>query len=159
MVDKVRTVAEMREILMRNGWVIAENCPLVTSAYCRALFQAQLWAPHSSRIHYRICFKPPILQKLVEIILELCTQKGLNCGISLEKRNFPTVQWALLAIMELDPNHPIFARDYLPPKISKNAKDVEIQPMDGLMDGLEHLFLGRNGRAKHGRASNILTKE
>jgi hypothetical protein len=77
----------------------------------------------------------------------------------LEKRNFPTVQWALLAIMELDPNHPIFARDYLPPKISKNAKDVEIQPMDGLMDGLEHLFLGRNGRAKHGRASNILTKE
>ena len=42
MVDKVRTVAEMREILMRNGWVIAENCPLVTSAYCRALFQAQL---------------------------------------------------------------------------------------------------------------------
>ena len=40
MVEKVRTVAEMREILMRNGWVIAENCPLVTSAYCRALFQA-----------------------------------------------------------------------------------------------------------------------
>ena len=73
MVDKVRTVAEMREILMRNGWVIAENYPLVTSAYCRALFQAQLWAPHSSRIHYRICFKPPTLQKLVEIILELCT--------------------------------------------------------------------------------------
>ena len=38
MVDKVRTVAEMREVLMRIGWVIAENCPLVTSAYCRALF-------------------------------------------------------------------------------------------------------------------------
>jgi len=36
--DKVRTVAEMREVLMRNGWAIAENCPLVTSAYCRALF-------------------------------------------------------------------------------------------------------------------------
>ena len=32
----------------------------------------------------------------------------------MEKRNFPTVQWALLAIMELDPNHPIFARYYLP---------------------------------------------
>ena len=61
--------------------------------------------------------------------------------------------------MELDPNHPIFARDYLPPKISKNTKDVEIQPMDGLMDGLEHLFLRRNGRAKHGRVTNILTKE
>ena len=71
-VDKMRTVAEMREILMRNGFVIAESCPLVTSAYCRALFQGQLWAPHSSRIHYRICFKPPTLQKLVEIILELC---------------------------------------------------------------------------------------
>ena len=112
-----------------------------------------------SRIHYRICFKPPTLQKLVEIILELCTSKGLNCGISMKKRNFPTVQWALLAIMELDPNHPIFARDYLPPKISKNAKDVEIRPIDGLMDGLEHLFLGRNGRAKHGRVTNILTKE
>ena len=54
----------------------------------------------------------------------------------MEKRNFPTVQWALLAIMELDPNHQIFARDYLPPKISKNAKDVEIRPLDGLMNGL-----------------------
>jgi len=72
LVDKVRTVAEMREVLMRNGWAIAENCPLVTSAYCRALFQGQLWAPHQSRIHYRICFKPPTLQKLVEIILHLC---------------------------------------------------------------------------------------
>ena len=61
--------------------------------------------------------------------------------------------------VELDPNHKIFARDYLPPKISKSEKDVEIRLMDGLMDGLEHLFLGRNGRAKHGRASKILTKE
>ena len=73
--------------------------------------------------------------KLVEIVLERCTQKGLNCGISMEKCNFPTVQWALLAIMELDPNHAIFARDYGPPKATKNARDVEIQPIDGLMDG------------------------
>ena len=77
----------------------------------------------------------------------------------MEKRNFPTVQWALLAIMELDPNQKIFARDYLTPKISKNAKDVEIRPIDGLMDGLEHLFLGRDGHAKHGKKTNILTKE
>ena len=114
LVDKVHTVAEMREVLMRNGWAIAENCPLVTSAYCRALFQGQLWTPHQSRIYNRICFKPPTLQKLVEIILHLCDQKGLNCGISMEKRNFPTVSWALLAIMELDPNHEIFNRDYVP---------------------------------------------
>ena len=77
----------------------------------------------------------------------------------MEKRNFYTVKWALLAIMELDPNHKIYARDYLPSKISKNTKDVEIRPIDGLMDEIEHLFLGRNGRAKLGRASNILTKE
>ena len=72
LVDQVRTVAEMREVLMRNGWAIAENCLLITSTYCRALFQGQLWASHQSRIHYRICFKPPTLQKLVEIILQLC---------------------------------------------------------------------------------------
>ena len=37
--------------------------------------------------------------------------------------------------------------------------DVEVEPLNGLMDGLEHLFLGRSGRAKHGRVTNILTKE
>ena len=46
LVDKVRTVSEMREVLMRNGWAIAENCPLVTSAYCRALFQKDSFGHH-----------------------------------------------------------------------------------------------------------------
>ena len=32
----------------------------------------------------------------------------------MEKRNFPTVSWALLAIVEFDPNHEIFNRDYVP---------------------------------------------
>ena len=61
--------------------------------------------------------------------------------------------------MELDPNNEIFNRDYVPQKATKNAMDVEVEPMNGLMDGLEHLFLKRNGCAKHGRVTNILTKE
>ena len=30
----------------------------------------------------------------------------------------------------------------------EKREDVEIRPIDSLMDGIEHLFLGRNGRAK-----------
>ena len=61
--------------------------------------------------------------------------------------------------MDLDPKNAIFNHDYVPQKARKNAMDVEVEPMNGLMDGLEHLFLGRSGRAKHGRVTNILTKE
>jgi hypothetical protein len=41
--------------------------------------------------------------------------------------------------MELDPNNEIFNRDYVPQKATKNAMDVEVEPLNGLMDGLEHL--------------------
>jgi hypothetical protein len=40
----------------------------------------------------------------------------------------------LFEIMELDSNHTIFIHDYLSPKISKNASDIEIHQIDGLMD-------------------------
>ena len=61
--------------------------------------------------------------------------------------------------MELDPNHEIFNRDFVHQKATKNALDVEVEPLNGYIEGLEHLFLGRSGRAKHGRVTNILTKE
>jgi hypothetical protein len=60
--------------------------------------------------------------------------------------------------MELDPNNEIFTRDYVPQKATKNALDVEVEPLNGFMDGLEHLFLGRSGRAKQGESPTFLRR-
>ena len=53
------------------GSFIAPEPPPLPSSFSPPCL-GQLLAPYVSRIHNRICFKPPTLQKLVKIILELC---------------------------------------------------------------------------------------
>ena len=56
-----------------------------------------------------------------------------------KKKNWPNVEWAKIALMELEPDNNMFAKDYV--SRSRIAEDQQlIGPREGMMDGLDHIL-------------------
>ena len=80
--------------------------------------------------------------------------RQFDTGIVLSKRNFPNVEWTLLALATLNPNDEIFGKSYMPPqKVRKDSIAEVALPDDPVFDGLEDVFAGRKRGKK--AASNL----
>jgi hypothetical protein len=155
------TQKELYEILQRNGLILPKiTSVIINKDYLRRVFQKSVWVPHQEVVKIRNCPHPPTMNLLVEKLLVLAARSNLDTGIIMQKRNFPNVEWALIAIATLNPNEDIFARDYVPPAINKKGPLVGevVIPDDPMFEGMESIFAGRK-RGKKGMTSALLSRD
>ena len=61
----------------------------------------------------------------------------LNLGFTRESKVFPDKLWLLQVLSTLNPNHPFFAKDYMPPpKREKKNAPLKMDNSDGFFTGI-----------------------
>ena len=78
-----------------------------------------------------------------------------TANLILQKK--PRVAWLELLLSTVDPEHPVFAKDYMAPRRQSlaNAFEVKIPNPDGFFDGLPQHMTAKRGK----RRISLLSKE
>ena len=96
---------------------------------------------------------------MVEKLLRQTDKRQLDTGIVVARRNFPNVEWILMALATLSPEDEIFGKSYMPPQKVRKESIVEMAlPDDPVFEGLDDVFAGRK-RGKKAAANLFQTRD
>lgn len=137
------------ESMLRNQlWVPIDKDPLLTVGFMKGVADGTFWMPKCEEIKFRQCADCPSKQDLVAILLDV--MRGHNSDdtgfrilfertcLEIEKRP-PGIFWQLSIIATINPNHYLFAKDYVKPRVRPAERRVPagcIPNFNGFFDGL-----------------------
>ena len=111
----VKTKAQLYECMQRNGFFMPSiSSTLVTVKYMISVKEGEVWCPRYEYVKLRPCPRPPLKSLMIEELhkeLEEFKEKR-NTGIW--DKHEPDVEWLLVSLATLNPNHRYFKKDYVP---------------------------------------------
>jgi hypothetical protein len=108
--------AELHEALDRNGYYVPplKSCKL---QYLQDIMAKIVWVPHYTEVRIKSCYRPPSKK----IVYDALMVEANTC-----KRNLGTIllvdsdrDWMLNILSTICPNHPFFAKSFIPTKVEK----------------------------------------
>jgi len=117
------------EAMFRNGFLLPKlNSTIVNKIYMYRVKSGVEYCPMTSDIKaYKVCINPPSKDYLLGQIQEELLKKGDKRDLSYDDGHLPDVEWCVLAIMALNPDHHIFDKDYVPGANEKGRKGSRYQ--------------------------------
>ena len=121
---------------------------IVTREFMQGVVDGRYWCLRSADITtFRVCAEPPNKKDLGEMLYflmcsvqpnEESVQLSFRSTAELVRKNPPTISWQILVICTIDPNHEIFGKNYLRPRvISVKRPSVHMVPnTNGFFNGL-----------------------
>jgi hypothetical protein len=129
------------EILVRNGYFLPTlRSSIINFDYLAGVRQGTITVPRYHELKFRACFQPPHKQLLIDELLKVTWERGLEIGFDSGSKAVPNKEWLLFCLSTYAPNHPIFNRAYVPPKrIRVERVEEKLNNDDGLFTGLDHI--------------------
>ena len=135
--------------MLRNHYVMpAYQQRMVTTMWMLGVIKGTHWCLSSGEVNcLHQCAKPPskkvVAGMLVAVMLNITEPKekvaGLKATADLILEHPPDVHWMLTCLAQMDSNHEVFGRDYVPPKPQKEFEAVIDLPN---LDELQGFFAG-----------------
>ena len=143
------------DAMRRNHYVMpAYNQRLVTVEWMLGVIRGTQWCLSSGEITcLHECVKPPSRRKVAEILANVMKQvnahasviAGLRATADLILEHPPDVEWMIKCLAQMDPNHEVFAKNYVPPKQSRDIEaTIEVANLDDLQGFFANLPLSRD---------------
>jgi len=175
---KARTKPSEYEAMLRNGFILPKlNSTIVNKIYMYRVKSGQEYCPHASDIKvYKICINPPGKLFLLSEIQQELQKQGDVRDLTYDEKHLPDVEWCVKALLALNPQHPIFNKDYVPGINEKgrrgqkvdmgyaNAEEEDAQGFQEFESGLpSHLrfqhFSGQASYRKFPQGSEVPDKD
>ena len=115
----------------------------MTLAYMEAVRAGKVYCPKYEQVRLRPCLIPPPVKKLLAWIeQELQIQRAYHperpVQLGFPPNKLPDVQWALVTLATIQPNHRIFGKGYVaePREVRPQFGGAIVNNADGFFDGL-----------------------
>lgn len=154
--------------LLRNQNVMPpESDAINTIKFMLGVVEGNYWMLTSNLVVYRVCADPPCRKELASILYDAMKRASLDNATQKERKAFhrtaekviktpPAVNWMLICLSSIVPDHFVFARDYVKPKPVRNGKVVGklVPAYAGFFEGLPAM-----PKSKKGNNLSLITKE
>ena len=129
----VNSKREMHLACTRNGFYMPSLSSSITTMHYMAMVRCgQYWTPRYVHIKMRPCPHPPSKELLLIEVQNYAQHSGLKTGIVNQSQ--VNIEWLLLALSTLYPDHPFFHKSYEPERLIK--KEQLIDNSDGFFSNL-----------------------
>ena len=133
--------------LLRNQVVMPPLKDAINNAdFMQGIIEGRYWHLRSHEIQYRVCADMPSKKELADILYRVMQEdeKGnipaFRATAELVKAKPPSPEWLVLMIGSLKPDHAIFDKGYVKPKVFKaGAASAIVQNFGGFFNGLPNM--------------------
>ena len=132
--------------MIRNGFFLPSlKSTIITEDYMVKVRSGAVWCPKFSEIRLGPCVSPPKLEYLMNEVVRLSTEKGLDIGAT--PKNMPDRKWLLNVLSTMDPDHEVFKKSYMPPAPVPRRENKVVDNSDSFFDQLPMLTNKRDMKA------------
>ena len=167
-VSKIPNKKALYDALIMRGYLLPDyETTMVTTDFLAAVKAGKCYCPHKDEKVYQPCAHPPLMQTIKDEILKLTPEKTAGkMRLKVDQLNFfmmnkrPGVDFLLLMLAKLNPDHSFFDINYRPPKNpSSPAFMMKVANDDKFFEGINinydakrsnsRLFVSREEKLAH----------
>ena len=113
--QKMKSKAYMYECMMRNHWYMPSfSSTLVTVQYMLDIKDSKIWCPRYDYLKIRPCPRRPLKQYILEEVHLELDKFNEKRKTGIDEKHQPDIEWLLVVLATLNPEHRYFAKDYIP---------------------------------------------
>jgi hypothetical protein len=113
--QRVKSKAYIYECMLRNLWYLPSfNSSLITVQYMIDIKEGSIWCPRYDYLKLRPCPRRPLKCFILEEVLKELDKFKEKRITGIDDKHQPDVEWLLVVLATLNPNHRFFAKDYVP---------------------------------------------
>jgi len=101
--------------MQRNGFYLASpNSTLITVQYMLDIKDGVTWCPLYEDVRIRPCPRKPLKQLIIQEVKNELKKKDGNLSNWIDEKHQPDVEWLLVILATLNPEHRYFQKQYVP---------------------------------------------